>query len=130
MRSRLCPMDLGLGWKEMGDPQVDEWITWWNQSDRTLHFSWEIVPPYSYEYINAHISNNHVIPATRNLEAALKSLKHNDSVHLEGLLVDAHMKLLGMEFRVYTSLQRNDGGDGACETFYVTRLVVNGREYR
>jgi hypothetical protein len=130
MRSRLCPMDLGLGWKGMGDPQVDEWITWWNQSDRTLHFSWETVPPYSNEYIYAHASNNHVIPATKNLETALKSLKRNDSVYMEGLLVDARTKILGMVFTVNTSMVRNDAGEGACETFYVTRLVVNGKEYR
>jgi hypothetical protein len=130
MRSRLCPLDIGLGWKELGDPDVDEQITWWNQSDRTLHFSWEIAPPYSYEYINAHISNNHVIPATGNLEAALKTLKRNDIVRMEGLLVDARTKVLGMEYRVNTSMQREDTGQGACETLYVMRLVVNGKEYR
>jgi hypothetical protein len=130
MRSRLCPLDIGLGWMELSDPAVDEQITWWNQSDRTLHFSWELAPPYSYEYINAHISNNHVIPATGNLAAALKSLKRNDLVQMEGLLVDARTKFLGMEYRVDTSMRREDTGQGACETFYVTRLVVNGKEYR
>ena len=130
MRSRLCPMDIGLGWKELGDPQVDRQITWWNQSDRTLHFSWESAPPYSYDYINAHIANNHIIPATGNLDAALKRLKRNDIVHLEGLLVDARTRFLGMEYWVRTSLQREDTGQGACETFYVTRLVVDGKEYR
>jgi hypothetical protein len=130
MRSRLCPLDIGLGWKELGDPNVDKQITWWNQSDRTLHFSWELSPPYSYEYINAHVSNNHVIPATGNLEAALKTLKRNDIVRMEGLLVDARTKVLGMGYWVRTSMQREDTGQGACETFYVTRLVVNGKEYR
>jgi hypothetical protein len=130
MRSRLCPLDIGLGWMELGDPNVDKQITWWNQSDRTLHFSWELAPPYSYEYINAHISNNHVIPATGNLEAALKTLKRNDIVHMEGLLVDARTKFLGMEYSVSTSMRREDTGQGACETFYVSRLVVNGKEYR
>ena len=130
MRSRLCPLDIGLAWMDLGDPIVDKQITWWNQSDRTLHFSWELAPPYSYEYINAHVSNNHVIPATGNLEAALKTLKRNDIVRMEGLLVDAHTKFLGMEYSVNTSMQREDTGQGACETFYVTRLVVNGKEYR
>jgi hypothetical protein len=130
MRARLCPMDIGLGWKELGDPRVDQQITWWNQSDRTLHFSWEAAPPYSADYINAHISNNHIIPANGNLEAVLKTLKRNDRVLMEGLLVDARTRFLGMNYGVYTSMVREDEGQGACETFYVTRLVVNGKEYR
>ena len=130
MRARLCPLDIGLGWMELGDPLVDEQITWWNQSDRTLHFDWDIAPPYPYEYINAHVSNNHVIPATGNLEAALNTLKRNDLVLMEGLLVDASAKFLGVEYTVNTSMYREDTGQGACETFYVTRLVVNGKEYR
>jgi hypothetical protein len=130
LRSRLCPMDIGVGWKELGNPQVDKWITWWNQSDRTLHFRWEAAPPYTYEYINSHISNNHVIPATKNLEVVLKTLKRNDIVRMDGLLVDARTKFLGMEYEVDTSMRRDDSGQGACETFYITRLIVNGKEYR
>jgi hypothetical protein len=49
---------------------------------------------------------------------------------MEGLLVDARTKVLGMEYRVNTSMRREDTGQGACETFYVMRLVVNGKEYR
>ncbi|MEJ2749825.1 MAG: hypothetical protein P8183_18235, partial [Anaerolineae bacterium] len=126
-QSRVVPRDLALGWGDMSDPSVDEWIHW-RQSNRWYRYHWNS-GDYSGSYITGHSANVHIIPATDNLDKALRQVEKNDLVYLEGYLVDLQVREGGRVGHVYTSLSREDTGDGACEILYVERLVVNGRLY-
>lgn len=129
--SKFIPWDLALGWGQVSDPQMDEWMTW-KQSNRSLSATWigPLPLPFPEEYIRDHAANVHIIPATDNLKLAFASLKDNDLVLLEGLLVDAEGGP-GDETKIFrTSLTRSDLAPGGCELMYVERLVVEGIEYR
>ncbi len=129
--SKFIPWDLALGWGQVSDPQMDEWMTW-KQSNRSLSATWigPLPLPFPEEYIRDHAANVHIIPATDNLKLAFASLKDNDLVLLEGLLVDAEGGPED-EIKIFrTSLTRTDLAPGGCELMYVERLVVGGMEYR
>ncbi len=126
-QSGVAPRDLALGWGDMSDPSVDEWIHW-RQSNRWYHYEWNN-GAYSRSYITSHTANVHIIPTTDNLDKAPRQLEKNDLVYLEGYLVDLQVRDGAGVGRVNTSLSREDTGAGACEVLYVERLVVDGRLY-
>jgi hypothetical protein len=125
-QSRVAPRDLALAWGDMSDSSVDEWVHW-RQSNRWYYYEWDSTPPYSSSYIASHTANVHIIPATDNLDKALRQVEKDDLVYLEGYLVDLQVRDGGRVGHVNTSLSREDTGAGACELLYVERLVVNGR---
>jgi len=129
--SSLIPWDLALGWGQISEPQMDEWISW-SQSNRSLSAEWigPLPLPFPEDYVRDHAANVHIIPATNNLLRALASLKVNDLVLLEGILVDVEGGRVDEPKVFRTSLTRSDLAPGGCELFYVERLVVDAREYR
>ena len=128
-QSDVVPRDLALGWGNMSAPSVDEWVHW-RQSNRWYRYQWDSTPPYGSSYIATHTANVHIIPATDNLEKALRQIQENDLVYLEGYLVDLQVQDGSREGRVSTSLTRDDKGAGACEILYVERLILDGRLYK
>jgi hypothetical protein len=126
-QSGVVPRDLALGWGDMSEPAVDEWIHW-EQFNRLYHYEWNN-GAYSRGYIIGHSANVHIIPATENLDKALRQVEKNDVIYLEGYLVDLQVRGGNREGRVSTSLTREDSGAGACEILYVERLVMDGRMY-
>lgn len=127
--SSVVPRDLALGWGEMSSPAADKWIRW-RQSGRWYHYSWSSESPYDGRYIRDHSANVHIIPATANLDKALREIQKNDHILLEGRLVDLQASSTDQVWQVNTSLDRQDSGSGACEILYVERLIWNGREYK
>lgn len=121
----FAPLDLLVAWGDLSDPNVDQWITW-RQFSRQGSFRWSGSIPYTWDYINSHAANIHVIPATENLEKALIDLDKNENALMAGLLVDVRSNQVSID----TSLTRTDTGLGACEIYYVERLVIDGIEYR
>lgn len=128
-QSGVAPRDLALAWGDMSDPSVDEWIHW-RQSNRWYRYEWDSTPPYSRSYIASHTANVHIIPATDNLDKALRQVEKDDWVYLEGYLVDLQVRDGDRVGHVNTSLTRDDTGAGACEILYVKRLIVDGRLYQ
>ncbi len=131
-QAAFTPLDLALGWGKLGEPQTDKGIDWW-QSDRwyfyRLHRRLGKIP-LTQAYIIQHSANVHIIPANEAVAAGLRSLKANDLVFLEGMLVNV-VVTEGYTIRKYsTSLTRTDEGDASCEIMYVERLVTGGLEYR
>lgn len=122
-QSPLVPRDLALGWGDMGDPAVDEWISW-RQSGRWYYYNWPGDSPYKGGTIRNQSANVHIIPATDNLNRALQSLEKDDIVYMEGHLVDISTTILGTKRSIKTSLSRKDSGGGACEIFYVEKLIL------
>jgi hypothetical protein len=127
-QSSVSPRDLALAWGDMSNPSVDEWI-YGRQANRWYRYEWDSTPPYSSSYIASHTANVHIIPATDNLDKALRQVEKGDLVYLEGYLVDLQVRDGDRVGHVNTSLTRDDTGAGACEILYVKRLILDGRLY-
>ena len=120
----FTPVDLALGWGKMSDPAVDRWIEW-RQADRWYFYRRQKNSPLSMEDIRNFSANVHIIPATEELAAQLQQLRPNDTVLMEGKLVDVEVDRQGQMVRFQTSLSRSDSADNSCEIFYVERLTIN-----
>lgn len=123
--SELVPYDVGLVWGDlMKDKnyrkitfhQYQRWVTW-QVSAKTMQ---EI----GYLDIPKHVSNNHLIPANKNILDGIRKIKKYDKIYLEGYLVycDITYKKSPL-FQYNSSLSREDTGDHACEIFYVTKII-------
>jgi hypothetical protein len=113
--SKLAPVDLALGWREMSDQAVLDRLTI-SQSTRFYWYQYQMPPPIPREQIVSRSTNVHVIPATSAVASFCKSLRAGELVHLEGKLVEA----TGPEINSWrSSLSRTDSGNGACELMLV-----------
>lgn len=132
-QARFAPVDLALGWGEIGEPGADRWIEW-RQADRWYYYRlrrplvWG--SSLSQDYVREHSANVHAVPATTELASALQQLERNSFVLLQGKLVDVEARKDGAVQHFLTSLSRTDEGDASCEIMYVERLVTKGIEYR
>ena len=117
--SKLAPVDLALGWKEMSDQAVLDRLKI-SQSTRFYWYQYQLPPPIPREQIVLRSTNVHVIPATPAVASFCKSLRKGDLVHLEGILVEA----TGPELNAWrSSLSRTDSGNGACELMLVEEFA-------
>lgn len=131
--SEVAPYDLLLAWGEVADDGVGSGLSW-QQSDRKGQVSGTIGREHgtgiNSSYVISHVSNNHVIPANDDIRVALGRIKPGDIVRIEGRLVDLRLLTGGNQtITVFTSKNRFDQGDGACEVIYVERLQVNDLSY-
>ena len=117
--SRISPTDLVLAWGTLNQAEVDRHIRY-RQSGRWYYFQYAADCPVSQSYIQQHSANVHIIPADRAAAAAIKRVRKNDTVELEGYLVTA----LFEQGRWTSSLTRQDSGNGSCEIMYVTRVTI------
>lgn len=124
-QSSIMPRDLALGWGVMSEQTVDDTIQW-RQSGRWYHYEWSHTSPYDEQTIATHSANIHIVPATDNLNNALRTIRKNDLVYLEGYLVDIEAAGYG---HMATSLTRDDTGKASCEILYVTQLIVGDQVY-
>jgi len=116
----LAPVDVALGWGPMSDEVVLDQLDI-SQGERFVYAIPSGPLPISHTLFQLTFSNFHVIPATAQIERALKSLRRGEIVRLDGLLVDVERP--GAP-RWRSSLARTDYGDGACEILYATGLAV------
>lgn len=116
--SDLSPLDLALGWGPMSDQQVIDRLTL-EQSARWLTWRAESLP-LPAATISGHSANVHIIPASRLIEEKLDEVRVGEVLTLQGYLVSAEKPGLKPW---NSSLTRTDVGDGACEIFYVERLL-------
>ena len=126
MQSRLSPRDVALAWGKVAE--LNDKVDFnWKQHNRWVHWrinNWEDLALVGGEdYVNSHISNNHLIPADRSVRRKVKRLKTGDHVKIKGYLVnvDAENKS-GKIITWDSSTTRDDTGDGACEVIYVTDI--------
>jgi len=119
----LIPWDLALVWGPLVDEPYRSKLSFF-QYARIITASWR-VGSFDRDLINAHMANNHLIPATPGVLRAIAHIRTGDIVRLEGDLVDATAP--GFEWR--TSLTRTDTGLGACETIWVKAVTVETGRY-
>lgn len=127
-QSEISPLDLAIGWGDLNDTDVDNWVRW-RQSGRWYYYRWQLESPYDGKYLRTHSSNIHIIPANDSLETALLKIREDDRIILEGKLVDVEAVNETKRWLNTTSLTRTDSGNGACEILLVERLIWNGQEY-
>ena len=140
-------LDLGIVW---GDLAKDKKLLYDNikfKSVKTLGQARQLQPrckkhwckdfPWDWDYFNTHDSHNHLIPANSNVMGALLKIRKNDTVKLDGYLVDIYTGK--SELVAMTSLSRTDNnatsrgigkGGGACEIMYVTQVQIGNKIYK
>ena len=118
----------------------DVWIWWWflTQDDYVKRFnrtslsrfllpeidSYEdylyIKDRFTWEDINRHMSHNHLVPANDRIKKLLRWIQKWQFIHIKWYLVRLHSNRW---YNLVSSLTREDMGDWACETIYVTDIT-------
>jgi hypothetical protein len=114
----LSPTDLALGWGRMREDAVLARLDI-GQGARFYHYRWQDEPPLPPAEIVRSSANMHMIPATAEVAAELRRVRRDDSVRIDGWLVEAE-GTDGSRWR--SSLTREDQGNGACELVYVCAI--------
>lgn len=127
--SFLVPYDLVLAWGKLMLKENQQGIKY-SQDNRWYYYRYEASFALDPSYIVTHSANNHIIPANDNILQGVKELKKLDRVYLEGYLVNVDMVSPKKTFSIGTSLSREDSEGGACEVFYVTKLISHKGVYK
>lgn len=118
----LAPIDLGVGWGPLSDSAIIDQLEF---SQMGRFFYWQPKNgnfPLPRETLVSHVAQMHMIPATREIERRLKSLRPGQRVTAQGYLVDVRGE---NGFTWNTSLSRTDRGNGACEIVWVEELETD-----
>lgn len=116
----LVPVDVAIGWARLSDQSVLDAMKF-SMGNRFFFYEWQTAPPIPQDEIIRSAANNHVISGSDAVASAIGHLKRGQIVEMQGWLVDA----LGPEgFKWPSSRRRDDTGNGACELFYVEKLVA------
>lgn len=134
--------DLGASWGKMGDKTFyTKYFKSYSEKNEVtgsrVLWTQQVRPaPVDRNYTDSHFSHSHIVPANKNVMAALLTLKTWDKVEIEGELVDMEYSKNGWTHRYQTSMSRTDegwGGDrgnGSCETIYVTKVKIKNKIYK
>jgi len=76
----------------------------------------------------SHVSNNHILSADKALSRRILAARPGDQVHFRGYLVEYSQP--ANQFRRGSSTVRDDSGNGACETVFVTHFTILQRANR
>ena len=117
--SDLSPVDFALGWGRMSDEAVYNQI---NIRQNNRFYYWRVQQfPIPRREIETSSANMHMIPASRRVERAIKSVQKGDLVSFSGKLIRAES---ADGWRWTSSLTRTDTGNGACELVFVERFEI------
>ena len=126
--ARISPVDLALAWGRLAEPDSRKYVSY-SVGGRWVSFKLKEGSPFDVAYVISHASNNHIIPSTRNIRRAVKTIKERQKVVLEGFLVRLSGTYDGKQVWWNTSLSRTDSGDGSCELLYVTKARIGYKVY-
>ena len=126
---KLAPYDFILGWRKAAvlENVKNLPIT---QSVRWYQFIVSPATNMTSSYISTHTSNNHIIPATKNIRKAIQMIKVYDKVKLDGYLVNVQGTAKSGNIRWLTSTSRIDTGNTSSEIFYVTCVRIGDNVYK
>jgi len=117
-RADIAPFDLALGWKGMSDTEVLGHFSI-SQTGRWYEYLYDSQCPLPANEIAVQSANVHCLPANDEIRSALKSLRRNALVEMEGYLVEVRKPGLP-PWR--SSLVRDDEGSGACEALWIDAI--------
>lgn len=126
--AKISPYDFALVWGFLADEFFYRQVRI-SQGGRRYFFRPKRDSNISIDWIYLNSSNNHLIPANDNIRRALRRVRRNDTIEIEGYLVFVHANAKGRTFSWNSSLTREDKGDGSCEIIYVKRIKINYRVY-
>lgn len=116
--SNYSPTDLALGWGAMANPEVYKSLSI-SQGGRRYRYEWDASAPIPPVEMARHSANMHQIPADAEAARELARVRADDTIRLQGWLVEIDRDD-GWRWR--SSTTRDDTGDGACELIYVCRI--------
>jgi hypothetical protein len=127
--SKLSPVDLAFAWGPVATKQYADQLSF-SHSDRYASFKYSGNFVGDPNLIPNHAGNEHLIPANPHIAKTLKSIKVDEVVELEGMLVNVEWMDENNEPKnLDTSLTRDDVGAGACEIIYVTKVKIKNKVY-
>jgi len=126
--AEISPLDLAIVWGKLAEPEYEKYISF-SQRNRWYFYEYKPDSPLDNSYIISHSSNNHLIPATHNISLALRTIRKEERVILNGLLVNLKGTYKGGQVYWNTSLTRKDTGNGSCELIYVTKVRIGSDIY-
>jgi hypothetical protein len=93
---------------------------------RTLKYSYDIPTALGLteDYIDEHISNNHLVFQNATLEKLVKQAPEGSCIVLKGKLVDIRGTSAGTTYTINTSLVRNDVYPEGCEIILVDSFTM------
>lgn len=112
----IAPWDLALGWGPMSDQHVLDQLDISQGQRRFMVMQATETAPLPWPEIMSHSANMHLIPSTKEVEEAIGRVRRGEIVEIKGLLVGIQEH---GQWTWYSSLTRNDTGDGACEVIWV-----------
>jgi len=119
--SKICPIDLALGWGPMSDSSVVAKLDI-SQNGRWYEYYWSNNPPIDPSIIATHSANMHMIPSTPEIRKKLLLIHRGDIIEIIGCLV----QISGPDgYKWRSSTSRTDTDGGACEVVYVESLEIN-----
>lgn len=121
----LGPIDLGLIWGKLTEENYHKYMSF-HSSQRWLDWRYKKNTPYAPDYIQSHISHNHIIPASKDIFNAIDRTPKDKNIKLKGYLVSVYMN--GQNIWS-SSLSRTDTGNHSCEVFYVKSVQINNKIY-
>jgi len=125
--NELAPYDFALVWGDM--PLYLKQMKF-RQTSRFCLFNMKKNATVTPQYVQNHMSNNHLIPASKNIKKAMKIARKGDLIRIEGHLVDVEASRNGRMIAAWgSSVSREDTGNGACELIYVTLLRIGDTIY-
>ncbi len=116
----FAPIDIALGWGRMRDDDVVSSLDI-GQQNRWYFTRWTDAPPISIDRVRLESANMHMIPASRDIAAALARIGAGQRVRIDGWLVEVRAKD-GWRWR--SSTTRDDHGPGGCEVVYVCGIAA------
>ena len=119
--AKIAPVDLALAWGYLAEQAGGEHV-FFTQSDRWYFFQYDHDSHFTGRYISSHSSNNHIIPATKNMARAVRSIQKGQKIVMEGYLVNLTGVYEKQPVWWNSSLSRDDTGDHSYELFYVVTL--------
>lgn len=121
MPDGIVPLDLAVANGDLLRPGILSYFTF-TMGDHTLKYSYD-VPNFTGltgDYIDEHISNNHLVFLNSTLESEVKNATLNSCMIINGKLVDIQgISSRGSQYLVKTSTVRNDSYPAGCEIILV-----------
>ena len=120
MPDGIVPLDLAVVNGDLVRPDILPYFRF-TMGSRTLEYSYD-VPNFtglSEEYIDQHISNNHLVFLNPALESEVKKAQLDNCLIIKGKLVDIRGVSPSSRYSVNTSTVRNDSYPAGCEIILV-----------
>lgn len=127
--AKLASYDMALAWGKLTEPGMKKFIKY-SQMRRFYFYKFTRDCPLTQDYIGKHSSNNHLIPANKNILNVFRKIKKGDIIQLWGYLVNVKGTYRGGDVNWKTSTSRTDTGNGACEVIYVEKVRLKNQIYR